>query len=486
MDETSVTRRWILGLAGGMTATLTGGAYLLSSDPRPDRNDAGDDGPPDVDGEPVTSMAERVGAESITDHGAEPNPDDPSAAAAKRNLDAIHAAADAAGENGAIYVPSGTYHIGHDGTGVGRLVLFTGTDRREPAGISVYGDGPTESTLAVTEHMPDDQNHNALIYDEGGGHGQVMIRDLTLDGNYENLGNLWGENRSSRGIVVRGSNENATFDLYNVRFRGWYTQGLWLNDAAGTAKYCAWEESGIGVFNDGSVGHHVACSPVAGNEFKFECCQFKNCSGNAINIVNGRGTTLFERCRGEGLGTGVHKITAGELIRHEHCYWQPHNQWIDERLRRGETPERIGWNMFHRSVSRDGPDPTLELYDVEVRNTNAETFLTWREGPLIRGDRIAVHNGSYAADGTGVFREGNDGRLRFEIDRLSVHGSDEVFNLDRAEGRIEQLRRAGSWSLGDTGNLAIGTEDPDAEPFSPDVPSRSTVGILTPSGRNVE
>jgi len=474
----SVTRRRILGLAGSATAALTGGIYLLSSNPKADPDDA-----TAVEGSPVATTVDRVETESLLDYGGEPNPEDPGLAAARANLDALHAAADAAGENGAIHVPAGTYYFGHDGTGVDNLLLFTRKESREPAGVSIYGDGPEETRLAITEHMPDDQNHNALIYDGNAGHGRVEIRNLTLDGNYENLGALRDVNRSSRGIVVKENNAESTFDLYNVRFRGWYTNGVRLKDAAGSARRCTWEENGIGQFNDGGVSHHVACSPVAGNEFRFERCHFRNCSGKAVNIRHNRGRIVFRWCYGEGLGTGVHKISAGDVIRHEHCYWQPHNQWVDENLRRGENPEHIGWDMFHRFIARDGAEPTLGLYDVEIRNTNAETFYTRRTGPAIVGDRIAVHSGAFEPNRDGVFKEDSDGYMRFDVDRLSVHDSGEVFNLDRADGRIRRLHRGGNRAVGDYADLAVRVDDPNADPFEPDVPSRSEVGILRPSRR---
>ncbi|WP_434531855.1 hypothetical protein ACODNH_22095 [Haloarcula sp. NS06] len=55
-------------------------------------------------------------AEDVTNHGIgrDYNPNDPSLSDAQEVLNALHSAMDAAGPNGSIFVPEGTYYFGSE------------------------------------------------------------------------------------------------------------------------------------------------------------------------------------------------------------------------------------------------------------------------------------------------------------------------------------------------------------------------------------
>jgi hypothetical protein len=407
-----------------------------------------------------------------------PNPDDPSAGAASANLSALRAAANAAGVGGTIYVPEGTYYFGHDGSGARFLNVY---GLREPAGISIVGDGPEKSTLAVTEHMPDGQNHDAFYWWEDYDHGEVTVEEIHLDGNYENLGNLAANDSGSRGCVIR---EGATgnFSFSNVHFRGWYTLGLRLTDVGGFAEYCTFEENSIGLHESESgavVSHHSAVRPRRGAEFVFENCYFTRCSGDAINIGKNDGDITLRQCYGESLGNGVHKVSGGNVITHEHCYWEPHTEWLEENL--PESPLEFpfyGRNMVHRLTANGETTPTLHLDNVELRQTTTRAISVTEDGLRIEGDMIAFHDNALRHRDHCFNSEGSDSGIEFDVEQLSVHGTvGQIFNCSKGSGQIEELPHAENDGLGEFGDLTIETATEGGDPLEPDVPALADVGI---------
>ncbi len=154
-------------------------------------------------------------AEDITNHGVgrDHNPNDPDLSVAREVLNALHSAMDAAGPNGSIFVPEGTYYFGSED--VYSLINLGGS---QPRGISVYGEGPAKSTLAVTEHMDPAviSNQTAFIYDGDADHGDVEIRGLTLDVNAPNLAistRTAAEQMGSRFLAIHCRSRYTMFGL---------------------------------------------------------------------------------------------------------------------------------------------------------------------------------------------------------------------------------------------------------------------------------
>jgi hypothetical protein len=481
-----VTRRKLLALTATATAALVngGGAILdpLESEPTPAQSP-----PPDTNTDPKPSDDDSESepepdpdpGENILDYGAAPNPKDPGTRAAAANLSALRAAANAAGRGGTIYVPEGTYYYGHDGSGARFLNIY---GYREPAGISIIGDGPERSVLAVSEHMPDSQNHDGFYWWEDHDHGDVTIEQITLDGNYEQLGDLTAASSGSRGLIIRDG-ASGTFGLANVRLRGWYTTALRLADVPGTAVNCSFEENAIGIHENTegeSVAHHANIRPARGNEFVFRRCYFARCSGDAVNISKNEGRITLQRCYGESLGNGVHKISGGDVITHEHCYWEPHTEWLENNLTESvlEFPF-YGRNMIHRLTANTSVTPTLRLNNVEVRRTTARAISVTTDGLTLEADTVAFHDNALRHRDHCFNSEGSDSGITFDVGQISVHDTrGQVFNCDSSSGRIADLIHDNNEELGETGDITIAAATEGGEPLTPDVPDRDQVGII--------
>lgn len=428
-----------------------------------------------------------MSVENIRDYGAEPNSDDPDLTSAKRNLDAIRAAADAAGDYGEIYVPEGTYYWG--GEDRARLLVFGGGPH-EPTGISVSGDGPTKSHLIASEHMDPSQNHNFLLFESGYSHGDVTIRDIHLDGNYKKVGDLRANNTGAWGLLCKGAADSDSWTLENVHHEGWYTGGIRINTAPINAYGCTFEQNGIGnaVSSESTAsGHHVVTQPSDGNQSVFDHCEFLNASGQCINVDYGEGNVRSTYCWAKGCGVAYHKISAGDRIEVHNTYIQPWSQWLEDNLKE-ETQDLVfplvGRRFIHRRSDNATPTPTVDLNNVVCTKTIRDGFRTANHPLDLRGDVIAVSdigmpgNSDYSA--THAFEEGNDGLFRsVDLGRISVHEVDDapVFGVPNAEGSVESIRRDNTEGMGDEGGIAIGADDAGGNPYEPDVPAQSEVGI---------
>lgn len=489
-----VTRRKLMALtATAAAALINGGSATLEAlestptpaqSPPPDTDPEPPDGDPtDPDDPPEDPPDDPDPGENILDYGAAPNPEDPNTRMAAANLSALRAAANAAGDGGTIYIPEGTYYFGHDRSDEPYLNSY---GLREPAGISIVGDGPERSTLAITEHMPDGQNHDAFYWWQDNDHGVVTVEGIRLDGNYENLGDLAAASSGSRGCIVRDG-ASGTVSFTNVHFRGWYTMGLRLSDVSGTATDCSFEENAIAVHNDEqgeAVSHHTAIRPNRGNEFVFERCYFARCSGDAVNVTKNEGNITLRWCYGESLGNGVHKLSGGNVITHEHCYWEPHTEWLENNLVEStlEIPF-YGRNMVHRLTANGGVTPTLRLDNVEVRGTTTRAISVTVDGLTVEADTVAFHDNALRHRDHCFNSEDSDSGIAFDVDQMSVHDTrGTVFNCAKGSGRIATLAYANNEGLGETGDITIEDAAVGGEPLSPDVPAREDVGITPTDG----
>lgn len=480
-------RRELLALLSVPAAALSGGIYFLSTNsPAEDDSDGdetlggddndtedggGEDGGPD-------------GAESIVDHGAEANPADPGLEEAERNLDAIVDAATAAGDGGAIYVPSGTYFFGHTEDS-GPYLDF---GERAPPGISIYGDGPEASTLSITGTAPasEQSNQTGCNWSDGYDHGRVEIENIRLDGNYESLGDLREAGGGSVGVEMNGRGE---LHLYNVYVRGWYMAGVRGGGLIRSARYCTFEENGIGNHNEtqgNSISHHVMCRPPRDATFVASRCLFVNCSGSAINIRYNDGNVKVRDCYAEGTGANFMKLSAGRFVQLRNVYHEANTDALEELV----DSQLIGANFhgrnFIQSLSERGDHPVaVDTVHVESRNQTDYAFQSRdnRDNGLANimwtGDMVAIHNSNMVRDNEVIRTRSGGAFSGVSIGRLSVHDSDaRIFETDGSDGLIATLNHdRNTYGLGNTGGIEIGTDNAGAEPFEPSVPSRSDVGI---------
>ena len=424
----------------------------------------------------TTSTTVPADAVDITDYGAVSNPDDASAAEAERNLDALIDAIEAAGEGGTVYVPEGSFYVGD-----GSVANLTMLGEREPGGISFVGDGPTVSTIGVSGQQ-DHPNLNFLIYWEDHDHGEVLFRDIGLDGNYERLPNLYENDGGSRGINCRG--KQGSLICENVWFRGWYQNAAFASGMSARFERCSFEEIAVGLNEDspsGSYGdgNRVAHCSVASDGVTYRQCEFRNCPGQVLDT--GGGNATFERCWGRGLGTGVVKINAAETVTIRNCYFEPRTDDIEE-----EFEGFSGRHMAHMLKRDDSGTPTLRVVESVVEDMVKDAVLLYgRENDArlrIAGRDFAIRQAGREEYRYAFQASNSDGEsgatLIFDVESMSVHDTDgEVFALENGVGTIQELRRDGNDGLGDPDDVTIETDRPGADTVRPDVPARDDVGI---------
>lgn len=299
-------------------------------------------------------------AEDITNYGAVSNPDDPADGSYSTNRQAIIDAMSAAGRNGSIYVPSGTYYFGEDDSNSWiRIGAMT------PAGISIYGDGPGNSELAMTEHVPaggiatmfdylDDEYTSSTT--------TVTYQEIRLNGNADNLPNLNSNNVGSLGINIRSGNSELTLELKRVHIYNTYNTGVRTAGSGMTADYCTFERAGFGVENDSdgdSIDHLTVPGPYAAdnNTAVFRDCEFLLTPGNACDPA-GDGQVEFYRCWGEGLGTGMLKLEYNS-VHVENVFMRMNTPELENLITNQSRP----FDGRVAIYSMDGGVSSVDLYD---------------------------------------------------------------------------------------------------------------------------
>ena len=425
-------------------------------------------------------------AESISDYGSEPNPNDPSLAAARRNLQAILEAAEAAGKGGAIYVPEGQYYFGSEASGFSPYVEFGKTG---PPGVSIIGAGADKSTLAITKHASADErpNQSGFIWYDGYEHGSVEVRDIKLDGNYENVTGLAENGGGSWGLQMSTAGD---FHLEQAWIRGWHLAGLRGRTVLRSVKNCTFQDNGIGRHNetDGrSNSHHISVRPQAGDELIVENSCFLDCAGNAVNIRFGDGVTKMHNCYVSGTGSGLCKMSAGKVVELKNIYHRANTPSLERKVDKRDIGPDFHGRFFINNLGNRGTTPTTVIMENVLSRDMADYAFQAQskigDGPMNviwNGDMIEIYNTNRARDDA-VIRDHGDGRFsNIDISRLSVHNSNaKVFMLDNSEGAIETFSYADTAGLGNAGDVSINVSALEQEQFRPTVPTMDEVGVAS-------
>ncbi|MFU1783575.1 chitin-binding protein [Haloarcula japonica] len=488
-----LSRRKLIALVGGIVAAVLGVLYgwLPGVDTGGGDPPNGTADPTEVSLRPTPTPTEPTeesnvprDAESISDYGAEPNPDDPSLAAARQNLDAILAAADAAGKGGAIHVPEGEYYFGSEDSGFSPYVEFGKTG---PPGVSIIGAGADKSTLAITRHASADTrpNQSAFIWYDGYEHGSVEIKDIKLDGNYESVTGLAENGGGSWGLQMSMAGD---FHLERAWIRGWHLAGVRGRAVLRSVRNCTFQDNGIGRHNetDGrSNSHHISVRPQAGDELIIENSCFLDCAGNAVNIRFGDGVTRMHNCFVRGTGSGLCKMSAGKVVELKNIYHRANTPSLERKVdKRDIGPDFHGRFFINNLGNRGTTTTTVIMENVLSRDMADYAFQAQSEignGPMNviwTGDMIEIYNTNRARDDA-VIRDHGEGRFsNIDISRLSVHSSNaKVFMLDDSQGDIETFSYSDTDGLGDAGDVSINVSDRSQELFRPTVPTIGEVGV---------
>lgn len=426
--------------------------------------------------------------ENIEAYGAEPNPDDSSVTRAKQNLIALHAAATAAGEGGTIYIPPGTYYIGHNGNQLDSSKPYVRFGRREPRGISIVGEGPETSAVAISEHVSvkDRINQSAFSWMDGYDHGTIVVENIKLDGNYAKLPNLIKAGGGSWGLQVDGT---GAIRVRNAYICGWHLSGIRGRHMVESVTECTFKENGIGAHNDvngNANSHHISTKTRAGDECLIQRCHFIDCAGNAINIRRNDGTLRMTDCYVEGTGSALCKLSGGGTVEFKRIYHESNTESLEQKVsKRDGGNDFYGRNFIKSLGERGGKAVTLRTEHIESRNIREYALLSRSDigdGPpnvIWEGDMVAIHNANMVYGDEAII-DANEGTYKnVDVYRLSVHDSGgDVFSTKNSDGRIKKLNRGNNvGGLGEPGNITIESDNEDGEPFLPNVPNAEEVGI---------
>ncbi len=476
----STSRRKFLALVGASSSVLAGGSTIHLTDPetasragtgtsqRGSESDRVDTAGQDREESDTFQPADAV---DITAFDALAGKN--SQQVALQNREAIHQAALEAGANGTVYVPEGRYYFGHSTPG--NQFRF---GKREPSGVSFVGDGAGRSKLVLTSTLDADSSYRAFRYDREDGdgnpidHGDVTIRGLCFDGNYEALDLEKG--RTVWGFDIEGSGH---FTFEDAWIQGWWSNGTKFTGPSAEIRRCRYQENAIGVAqtNDQQTGgHHITARPTAGNRILIEDCAFMRCSGTVVNRTYNSGEVVLRRAWVRGTGYGCFKLseTAG-TTRAKQVYYDPHTLWMDENL--PASFEQNGRWFLYR-VYGDSHTPTVILNNVLARGLSRGFLLCYGDTDLVlKGDMITVRHAAKKDSRHSVIR--GDSGLTFDVGQLSVHDSGgTVFDAPGSTGVIEDLFRNGNGGLGNVGDVAV-TDHPNSKPLQPDIVNRSDVGL---------
>ncbi|RLM34612.1 MULTISPECIES: right-handed parallel beta-helix repeat-containing protein [unclassified Haloarcula] len=479
-----IGRRKLLALlgsaavTGGVAHQVFGGRFTGPSEEPLASVKGTPEAKPDQEHKPETS------GENIRAHGAKPNPGDPSIEAAERNLKALQTAAQAAGAHGSIYVPEGTYYIGRRAAQYEPFNRI-GVDGDMPPGISIYGAGPQASELAITERLQADSHpvQTGFRYMDDVDHGTVVVRDVRLNGNYENLPNLRGAGGGSRCIKVGGDGD---LHLSNAHIRGWYQEAILGRDVLRTVNRCTFEDNAIADHNysdGGHVGHHITTHASKGNPLRVTNSRFIDCSGSAIDVRFNAGEISVRNCYVTGTGANFCKLSAASLLDVRRVFHRANTPSLEAKLDDIPGHEFDGRQFIQRIASRADTPPTVRLNDVVTTNMTDYALQCRIDEMTIEGDMIAIIKTNIREDDE-VIRDRDSGWFSdIDIDRLSVHECNGmVFDLSSSNGTIQTLARNNNQGgLGNTADLTVETDAKGQAPFEPSVPSPSTVGINTAS-----
>lgn len=475
-----ISRRKLLALLG--SAAVSGGVVYelfgnrlagLSGEPLANIEETPEENPDE-------ETASKPNGENIRAYGARPNPTDPSIAAAERNLNALQAAAEEAGAHGTIYVPEGTYYIGRQRPQYEPFNRI-GDGEDMPPGISIRGAGPHASELAITGQLRAGSHpvQTGFRYVDDMDHGTVTVRDIRLNGNYENLPNLRDAGGGSRCMKIGGDGD---LHLLNAHIRGWYQEAILGRDVLRTVDRCTFADNAIADHNYSNgrhVGHHITTHASEGNPLTVANSHFIDCSGSAIDVRFNAGEISVRNCYVTGTGANFCKLSAASLLDVRRVYHRANTPSLETKLDDIPGHEFDGRQFIQRIASRTDVPPTVRLNNV-VTTDMTDYALQCRIGEMtVEGDMIAIANTNIREDDE-VIRDRESGRFSdVDIGRLSVHDCNgKVFDLNSSSGTIRTLARNNNQGgLGNTADLTVETDTKGQGPFEPSVPSPADVGI---------
>ncbi|AUV82572.1 hypothetical protein C2R22_13760 [Salinigranum rubrum] len=386
---------------------------------------------------------------SVTDYGATPND-------GSDCTQAFRDAFDAAGDNGTVTVPEGTFTVSAT-SGESYSVLQITPGR---LGISLIGAGPDKTRIRLTGG----HTHNQVFckHEEDYNHDGAVYRDLTLDGNGANQNDDPGF-----GVLLQSQGDNDML-FENVRFEDWTTNGLTMLGGGWTARDCSFVDNGVGADKVAKRdGHGIAVNEGAGSNVLIERCYFTGMTGTSVDVQDTHaGLVTMRKCVVDGTEYGA-KLNPGsgefhidnclfKNIPNQGIYYIPSGDYVGTLRITQSRFENIGWPAI------DMPSPcTYKGGDIVIENCNSGDYRNgaWydRNSASVDLTRIAVHDTKYG--GAVQFESGASG----SIDEL-IHSNNSGGIGDLSGVSVSTTTKSGSISVStptasDVGVYAVDSSD---------------------------
>jgi hypothetical protein len=460
-----VSRRGILAvLLAGLSALLP---FAIAQRP-PDQSP--------LTGETATPAREERNIANILRYGGIKNDD--SIKAIRANIEAIDKASRAAADS-TVYLPAGTWYIGAPPDRWGGFALWAGNDQvnRGATGLGFVGDGPGQTTLKwgyIKEN-----NSNSIRYFDGTDHGSVTWRNLTYDGNCQQL--EFGTDGLQKAIDIEGSTELRleNVQLKNFDFGGIDTRGVDLS-----IDKCAFSDIGFGHANrtDSSHSHPVGVSGAA--DVTITNTEFHLIIGSCVDYRNGvTGELVMDTIYAEAIGVNLVKLNDASAITLRHITHIGQTEELLARLDDDGTQEFRGDYFLRRIDSDRNDDVPVTMEHIRCEDLNWAFIRADGEAFSLSGGTAGPISISHTTfnDTSGAIEVANDGSIDFDIGELSIHDveGDPIWESDEGTftGTIKTFRWSADDTLGDTGEVTIDTPEQGEQPFDPDVPGRTDVGV---------
>jgi hypothetical protein len=338
-------------------------------------------------------------------------------------------------------------------------------------GVTIEGAGTGSSGTRLLMASNHANNHTGLAIKSSDGdssssqiiqasgdreQGEVVIRDLVLDGNWSEQKPDDGDWMNGFGIDIRGGEQPVTIE--NCVVQNWVTNGGLMGASGIRVRNCTFRNNGWGVHEEGRRGHgfNVNTSDSSGRVVA-ENCYFKDNVGQAVDNNGGKVTVRNCIFDGHEFGIKMDADTEDVLLENVHII--------------GNERTEIPIKCIPTGNESTG---SLRLRSVIIENARWPAIdLPQRPGP-VSGDNILIRNvdqdnhrgaGFYIRSGRNV-----------DIGTLSVHDiSGSALNFEGARGNIKELVYSGVSGVGETADVSIGAAR-EGDPISVSVPSKSEVG----------
>lgn len=471
--DSRLKRRGVLGLVAAGLVAASGIGYEFSSNSGLASPSSADDPSPEAPGTTSSSEDDIGPVENIKNYGGIEG--DSSVEAAVTNIKSIGQASRAAKDN-TVFLPAGEWYIGPPTDTWRGFALRPGDEETAlgAPGLSFVGEGP-DKTFLRWGHIQ--KGHaNSIVYADDVDHGEIVWRNLTYDGNYQQFD--FSDTGTVQGAIYPSLQFNATIE--DCRFMNFQQTGIRLRGGALTVDRSTFHNIGIGRLNQtgGRFGHPIE---QGGADVRVTNSQFSLIPGSCVDCTSGaKGTLVMKNVYAEGIGVNLVKVNDAESVELDGINYTAQTQeLLDVQDADNETVYDGRWFLRRQSGSDNSPVP-VTINDVLATDTTRGAIR------VANGYNVALDGGR---QGPIAFRrlaqsseydegiEDPESMIFFDMGDLSGHDIDgTVFSLEESLGTIDRLKYANTDGIGTTAAVTISEEMPDAATFVPAVPSQDEVG----------